>query len=358
VGEIDRRSFLAASAAALTLADHAGAAELPALGPLAKAAGLDFGAAVGPWLWREADFRAAVLRDCTAIVPEYEWKWDYLARAGRRPDLQPIQRYLAFAEASGLALRGHTLVWHGAMPPWYPVAAGRREALRLMTGHVTDVVASARGRVRRWDVVNEAVAPEDGEPDGLRRTPLLAQIGRDYVEIAFRAAAEADPAARLIYNDYGLDAPYGAARREAVLRLVEQLVARGTPIHGVGVQSHLAAADGYDGEALAVFAARLQDMGLEFLVTELDVANPRRGPGPGGAPDHEVAAVYAHYLAGVVEIPNLTGIFTWGLSDRHSWITASQRPLPYDGAMRPKPAWDAIAGALRRRAAETHRLTA
>ncbi|CAN7328872.1 endo-1,4-beta-xylanase [Phenylobacterium sp. LjRoot225] len=358
MGQINRRSFLAVSAAALTLPDHASSTELPALGPLARAAGLEFGSAVGPWLWREADFRAAVLRDCTAIVPEYEWKWDYLTRAGRRTDLEPIRRYLAFAEKNGLALRGHTLVWHGAMPHWYPAAADRQEALTLMTGHVTDLVGSARGRVRRWDVVNEAIEPADGEPDGLRRTPLLAQIGRDYIEIAFRAAAAADPTARLVYNDYGLGASWGAARRDAVLRLVEHLVERGAPIHGVGVQSHLAAGDGYDGDGLAVFAARLREMGLEILVSELDVSDTARR----GAPDREVAAIYAHYLATVVEIPNLTAIHTWGLSDRHSWIRAkagaeNERPLPYDRAMRPKPAWEAIAGALRRRAAEHGRLT-
>lgn len=357
VGQIDRRSFIAASAAALTLPDHASSSELPALVPLARAAGLEFGSAVGPWLWREGDFRAAVLRDCTAIVPEYEWKWDYLASAGRRADLEPVRRYLAFAERNSLALRGHTLVWHGAMPHWYPAGADRREALTLMSGHITDLVGSTRGRVRRWDVVNEAIEPEDGEPDGLRRTPLLAQVGRDYIEIAFRAAAEADPAARLIYNDYGLAAPYGAARRDAVLRLVERLVARGAPIHGVGVQSHLAAAEGCDSEALAAFAARLREMGLEFLVTELDVSDASRC----GAPDREVAAIYADYLAAVVEIPNLTAIYTWGLSDRHSWISAKagagERPLPYDVAMRPKPAWEAISGALKRRAAGASRLT-
>jgi endo-1,4-beta-xylanase len=351
VGEINRRSFIAAAAAVLTSPTDTGATELPALVPLARAAALEFGCAVGPWLWREGDFRAAVLRDCTAIVPEYEWKWDYLTRGGRRPDLQPVHRYLAFAEKNGLALRGHTLIWHGAMPHWYPAGADRREALELMTGHIADLVGSTRGRVRRWDVVNEAVEPEDGEPDGLRRTPLLAQIGRDYIEIAFRAAAEADPTARLIYNDYGLAAPWGAARRDAVLRLVERLVERGAPIHGVGVQSHLTAAEGYDGEALVAFAGRLREMGLEFLVTELDVANTARC----GAPDREVAAVYAQYLAAVVEIPNLTAIHTWGLSDRHSWISAkagteNERPLLYDVAMRRKPAWEAISGALKRRA--------
>lgn len=335
----------------------AGATELPALVPLARAAGVEFGCAVGPWLWGEADFRAAVLRDCTTIVPEYEWKWDYLARSGRRLDREPIRRYLAFAEKHGLGLRGHTLIWHGAMPAWYPAGADRQEAVKLMTGHVTDLVGSARGRVRRWDVVNEAIAPEDGEPDGLRRTPLLAQVGRDYVEIAFRAAAEADPGARLIYNDYGLAAPWGAARREAVLRLVERLVERGAPIHGVGAQSHLAAADvGYDSDALAVFASRLREMGLEFLVTELDVADTARCADT----DREVAAVYARYLASVVEIPNLTAIHTWGLSDRHSWISAraapgQERPLPYDSVMRPKPAWNAIADALQRRATQRQR---
>src|SRR5690242_14208076 len=112
------------------------AAGEPGLAQAARAAGVEFGCAVGPWLWSEADFRRAVLADCTFIVPEYEWKWDRLAGRSHHCDTSPIRRYLAFAEQNDLSIRGHTLVWHRAMPRWYPASADRKTAIGLMTDHI------------------------------------------------------------------------------------------------------------------------------------------------------------------------------------------------------------------------------
>jgi endo-1,4-beta-xylanase len=307
---------------------------------------------VGPWLWEQADFRQAVLRDCTLIVPEYEWKWDYLAQRSQDCDLSPLKRYIGFADKNGLAIRGHTLIWHRSMPSWYPVSADRATATKLMTGHIEALVTCAAGKAPYWDVVNEAIEPGSGEPYGLRRTPLLAQIGPDYLDIAFHTAHAADPKARLVYNDYGLAMGWGADRRETALRLLEGMIQRGVPVHSVGIQSHLDLSDNtFDAEAVHRFGRRLGELGLDVMVTELDVSQyPRRPTDPGV--DEAVASVYADYLGCMLELPNLKAVSTWGLSDRHSWLSGKadpNRPLLYDTAMRRKPAWQAVARALERR---------
>lgn len=338
---IRRRTFLAATSAAAALPRVGLAESEPGLAQAARSAGVEFGCAVGPWLWSESDFRRAVLVDCTFIVPEYEWKWDRLSARSRRCDTSPIRRYLTFAQQNGLAIRGHTLVWHRAMPAWYPASADRATAIKLMTEHIQTVVGCGAGRIPWWDVVNEAIDPESGDHSGLRRTPLLAQIGPDYIDIAFRAAAEADPAAKLVYNDYGLTKSWGEARRDALLRLLEGMRRRGTPIHAVGVQAHLdLGPNSFNPKALTRLCRQLNDLGLDLIVTELDVS---------GAADEPVAAVYRDFLSCVLELPNLRSISTWGLSDRHSWLTTTTptaRPLLYDTRMRKKAAWTAVNEAL------------
>lgn len=325
-------------------------AQARGLATIAGQSGIQFGAAVGPWLWNERDFREAVLSDCALIIPEFEWKWDRLSHHGGDCDLSPIKRYLAFADKHGLAIRGHTLVWHRSMPSGFPASADRETAIKLMTGHIRALVGCGAGRIPYWDVVNEAIEPEDGERGGLRRTPLFRQIGPDYIEIAYRTAAQADPAARLVYNDYGLGKTWGAARREAVLRMLDKMLSRGVPIHAVGLQSHLKVGDGtFDPEMLTWFGKRVEEMGLDILVTELDVA-----AADGGSSDAEVAGVYGEYLSAIVQLPNLKSISTWGLSDRYSWLANEPgghgaRPLLYDARMQRKPAWDAVAGALAER---------
>ena len=62
-------------------------------------------------------------------------------------------------------------------------------------------------------MVNEAIEPQDGRSDNLRKTPWLELLGADYIKLAFQVAAEADPNALLVYNDYGLE--YDTAEHDA-----------------------------------------------------------------------------------------------------------------------------------------------
>ena len=101
---------------------------------------------------------------------------------------------------------GHTLVWHSKTPRWvFQDEKGNqldREALlKRMRDHIQTVVGRYKGRIKGWDVVNEALN-EDGT---LRQSPWLKIIGPDYLVKAFEYAHEADPKAQLYYNDYSLE---------------------------------------------------------------------------------------------------------------------------------------------------------
>jgi len=212
-----------------------------------------------------------------------------------------------------------------------------------------------------WDVVNEAIKPTQGRPDGLRNSVFIDKIGPEFLDLAFRAARRNDPVARLVYNDYNLelDVTEHDDRRRVLLRLLDGFAKRGTPIDAVGLQSHLSI-DGmrhFDENLFAAFLRELAGRGLKILITELDVID-RDAPSDIARRDAAVAEIYRRYLDAALADRAVAAVITWGLTDRYGWIVAGDeprtrrrdglkpRPLPFDADCRPKPAYAAIAEAL------------
>lgn len=237
---ISRRHLLAGAASALTLPAEAQAASLR---DLAAARGLVFGSAAATYELKDADFVAALTRDAAQLVPEYEMKRDVLQPQPGRYDFADMDRLFAFARNRGLSVRGHTLVWYYAHPPWLPPLLTSHRDEKLLTGHVQTVLK--RYPMASVDVVNEALAPpgEEVRADGLRPSPWLDAFGPGYIDLAFHAARQADATVRLVYNDWGFE--QGAAEndrfRARTLRLLDGLLKRRVPIDALGIQGHLSA---------------------------------------------------------------------------------------------------------------------
>jgi endo-1,4-beta-xylanase len=208
-------------------------------------------------------------------------------------------------------------------------------------------------------VVNEAVFAKDGRADGLRKSPWLELLGPGYLEMAFLAAAKADPQAKLAYNDYDieLDTPEQTEKRGLVLLMLRRLKARGIPIHAMGIQSHLQANGPQPGAGLVSFIREVAKLGLEVYITELDV-NSHTLPGGPELQDAAVAAVYQNYLNLVLPEPSVKALLMWGITDAHTWLNQSkqpwalradgarQRPLPFDDQYAPTPAFFATRNAI------------
>jgi endo-1,4-beta-xylanase len=294
--------------------------------------------------------------ECGMLVPEWELKWNWLRPRETEFALADAEWLHGFTRRNRMAMRGHTLLWHEALPGWLPARLDRRRAERLLVEHVSRIAGHFAGRMHSWDVVNEAIAPADGHPRGYRDTAWMRALGPEYLELAFRAAAAADPAARLYYNDHRLE--YGSrderTRRRHVLALLEQLVSRGVPVHGLGLQMHLRAGEErFYARDFRIFLAEVAAMGLELMVTELDVTDHALPADP-VARDAAVADEYERVLTVVLDEPRVVGVLTWGLSDRYSWLTRfhpradrlPSRGLPLDERMARKPAWAALARAI------------
>ncbi|MGA8783391.1 MAG: endo-1,4-beta-xylanase, partial [Terracidiphilus sp.] len=204
------------------------------------------------------------------LVDEYTTYWKWLRPSPDRFDFSRVDRMMRFAKLTGKRVRGHVLVWYYAMPRWFARVATKDNAPQLLVDHIRTVAGHMRGQIDTWDVVNEAIEPDDGRPDGLRKSQWLDLIGPDYIELAFRAAAEADPQAKLAYNEFGIetDRPRDARKRDKMLELLQRLKTGGVPIQVVGVQSHLLAMLPEPGVGIIEFIREVGKMGLEVHISE------------------------------------------------------------------------------------------
>ena len=324
------------------------------LGERAAASNILYGAAVQKkFLVSDPLFRHHFEQECSILVPVQALKWKRLRPSLDSFDFSDGDWLADFAAESGMAFRGHTLVWHRALPDWFQVSVNPLNAEQILTNHVETVAGHYAGTVRSWDVVNEAIFPQDGRSDGLRDSPWLRMLGTEYIDLAFHTAAAADPKAKLVYNDFGMEYDNAAQnrKREAVLVLLERLVSAGVPIHALGIQAHLLRVDArFSAEKLRRFLKAVASLGLEIMITELDVTDTNL-PKEASVRDRRIADVYWEYLSVILQEPAVTTILTWGLSDRYTWLKKKDkrtdggvtRPLPLDQSMNRKPSWYAIA---------------
>ena len=324
----------------------AAGAAAPTLRDLGAARGLLVGTAVAsPGLLADPTYAATLAREYGGGVSENDMKWGPVHPAPATYDFAAADAQVAFLEAHGMAVRGHNLAWWMQNPAWLENGTWTRdELIDLLRDHIHTVVGHYAGRIDEWDVVNEAIGL-----DGLPWPNVWAKgIGfPDYLDLAFTFAHEADPSAKLFYNDFLIEAP--GPRFDAVLSMVTAMQARGVPVDGIGFQAHL----GTEPCATACVNRTLANMvrvgaaGLAVSITELDVAVPLPVT-PEKLADQ--ATVYRSVLQACLLAPTCTTFFTWGFTDAHSWIP-NQRPgfgaaLPFDEQYQPKPAYDALVATL------------
>lgn len=322
---------------------------------------------------------SVVLEQFNQIAPENDLKWQLIhPREGANGyDFAPADAFVNFGLTNNLYLIGHTLVWHSQTPDWVfagtnpPPAsvsanAGRRfgrggyngprasreELLARMREHIHTVVGRYKGKIKVWDVVNEAIA--DGGTNMLRNTLWLEIIGPDFIEKAFQYAHEADPDAILRYNDYGLENP---AKRAKTIALIQQLQAKKVPVHAIGTQTHVSVSSPTF-EGMDRTLTELASLGLPIHVTELDVNGARGGQQSASAEISENAATttgglvddanqrladqYANlFKAFVKHRASVKMVTFWGVNDAVSW-RANGKPLLFDGDNKPKPAFDHV----------------
>ncbi len=314
-----------------------------ALRDLAARADVDVGTAVRePALRDYSGYRTELAREFSTVTPEDAMKWDAIEPARGQWRWDGADALVDFAREHDQVVRGHTLVWHNQLPRWLGARTWKPDALRdVLRDHIRAVVGRYRGRIAEWDVLNELTA-EGGK--GLRPSLWSDTLGESFPQQALRWAHEADPDAKLYWNEIGADGL--SPKSDEFYRRVKALVDDGVPLDGVGFQSHF----NLDGvpKGFEKNLRRFADLGLDVRVTELDVA--LKTPVDDAALRAQ-ADVYARTVRACLRVKRCRGLTVWGFTDRFSWIPAAQSGFGeatlLDEQLQPKPAYSEFAEALR-----------
>ncbi|WP_245767828.1 endo-1,4-beta-xylanase [Stigmatella erecta] len=283
----------------------------------------------------EPAYAQTFLTHFDSLTPEYEMKIAQLQPAQGQFDFAIADQLVAFAEANGKQVRGHTLIWGNSLPAWLTGRTWTRaELIQVLETHIATVVGRYRGRIPEWDVVNEAFLD-----DGSWRPNLwLTTIGTEYIALAFQAAHRADPSAKLFYNDYNIERIN--AKSTAVYSLARSLQEQGVPLHGIGMQAHVTP-NYYPSQAqLEAVLSRLEQAGLEGQLTELDVSLAKLTDTPDAEKFELQAQIYQGLVAACQARPGCTRITTWGITDKYTYLGSTGVPLLFDTQYAPKRAME------------------
>lgn len=360
--KISRRGILAMMAAGGLLPLHA--AEMPEpLKVLGKRKGLNVGNALSKHHLHNPAYTALMARECNMLVAENEGKWQALEPRQGVYEFGPADELYAWARSQGMLVRGHNLIWQDAkwLPKWvnaYDFGTQPAQAAEaLLRKHIVTVCDHFGDAIHSYDVVNEAVDPKTG---GLRVNVFTERLGAvEQMDLAFRVAHERAPKAQLVYNDYMRPDTGSTKHRAGVLKLLHDLKSRGTPVHALGLQSHIGSWDemgtGNQQQEWRRFLDEVTGMGLDLLVTEFDV-NDRKLPADVAARDAGVAALAKDYLDVTFSYRQCKDFLMWGMADNFNWLQTwdeaprtdglKMRPTPFDDQLRAKPLRDAIAAAI------------
>lgn len=305
--------------------------------------GIQIGAAVSSMpLFKDKAYAQTLAREFSMLVPENAMKFDALHPGQSGYDFTEADALVKFAMQNGMQVRGHTLVWHNQLPDWVTKGSFTRdEAIAILKDHIMTVVGHYRGQVAAWDVVNEAVN-DDGS---LRDSIWLQTIGPDYIDMAFTWAHEADPDAKLFYNDYSNEDM--GKKSDAIYNLLKDMIQRGIPVNGEGFQMHLDVNSTPQPKEVIANMKRLGELGLEVHITEMDV---RIKDPPTDKLLAKQATVYKDMLGACLSVENCKAFVLWGFTDKYSWIpqfiSGYGSALIFDYSFNPKPAYTAMLNAL------------
>jgi endo-1,4-beta-xylanase len=313
-------------------------------------------------LQNNSSYRSVLLQQHSSITTENTLKWPAVHPQQNTFDFSGGDYIAAFCSANNKRLHGHCLIWYQSNPAWLNSFTGDSATWeQLFKTHIQTVAGHYKNIVTGWDVVNEAFRDRDGS---LRVQDLIGDdnfddgciwarhLGRDYIARAFTYAHEADANALLFYNDYGQE--WSERKTDSIIAMAKNLIARGVPIHGLGIQMHTDINASTDGIIKAIKS--LAATGLLIHISELDVrVNPADNPSLSFSSD--LAKKQADRFSFIVQqykllVPKAQqyGITTWNVGDKDSWIRTyikrNDWPLLFDDNYARKPAYTSFRNAL------------
>lgn len=265
----------------------------------------------------DQEYRERLAAEFNSVSPENQLKWEFVHPERDTYRFAEMDAIVEFAQQNKQVVRGHTLFWHSQNPEWLEEGNFSKDELRaILKEHIQTVVGRYAGKIQQWDVANEIF-----NGDGTLRTTdniWIRELGPEIIADAFRWAHEADPEAKLFFNDYGVEGIN--AKSNAYLELIPRLQAQGVPVDGFAIQGHLSTRYGFPGD-LKANLQRFDDLGLETAITEIDVRmDIAPGTTPTAAQLEKQASYYDRALEACVAVEECNSFTIWGFVDKYSWV--------------------------------------
>ncbi len=278
-----------------------------------------------------------------SITCDNAMKYSSLCREPGRYRFEPADKLVAFAKENGMALHGHTLVWHNQTPDFIFENTDAEGLLATLRSHV-EKIKEHFGELATFDAVNEAV--EDKSDTFLRDTKWKAVLGEDYLPKVFRLIKEVLPNTALYYNDYNECNP---EKRQKIVRLLKELLAEGVPVDGMGMQFHC-----------SVYGPKIDDikrsieayaaLGLTLRVSEMDVSLYKDKEPQLETVDAELLKRQADFYEQCFKVfreyhKHIEAVTLWGVADDDNWLNnfpvrgRKNWPLLFDDNHEPKEAF-------------------
>ncbi|KAL6605268.1 glycosyl hydrolase family 10-domain-containing protein [Neocallimastix sp. 'constans'] len=240
------------------------------------------------------------------------------------------------AKELGMEFRGHCLIWHSYQPSWFQ-NADANTLKNAIVDHITKTLQHYEGKIKVWDVVNEAIDDNsNGNGWNMRRSFLYNKVP-NFVDLAFQTARKVSPNTKLFYNDYNAEGVY--AKAESIYNFVSDLKKRNIPIDGVGLQYHVGAREQPSYNKINDLIGRYCKLGLEVHITELDVKLQGDQNGQSQAFSNALKACLANSCC--------KAFLVWGVGDNDSWLGANEQALLFNGNYQPKPVYNTLLNILK-----------
>lgn len=327
------------------------------------------------------------------LVAENDMKWSKIEISKGVYNFDNADKIVDYAIKNGQSIHGHTLLWYSSVPGWLEPYLNnlpedeRSEALKnILKDYINTVVGRYKGKIESWDVINEVISDEQRwainpkvgyRGDSIFQKYLPDSNGNtipDYIELAFEYAKNADPKAKLFYNDYNIE--YLDAQKvndlkeeklalvnkksQSAMDMVQALISNKVPIDGVGIQAHITSNTILDTEFEDKFSIQYyplyrtmqayQALGMELRISEMDVRVSAPSPEKPSIKDlQKQAATYSNYLLACKLTDSCTSFTVWQFSDNYVWYGSNfpgkkedYHPNIFDRNMQPKPAYEAL----------------
>lgn len=260
-------------------------------------------------------YKQKLLENFNQVVFENDLKWPAWDGIWGGFSWTETSQALDWLDANDLPTRGHYLSW----ATWsgsdaYGGSLNVNTLQNRLFNHITDIAGTVGNRVFEWDVINHPVGwLNDTYENRMAGVGPYADGLEFYSAIVDHARAAAPEGMPMWINEDDVIA--GTSRANDYERIIDWMIADGTPVDGIGFQGHFieewGRVSGTPAAAIFERIDRFADKGVPLRVTEFDIDVGNNDALQGQLTNDYLIAIFSH--------PDIEAITLWGFWGGSHW---------------------------------------